>query len=107
MREAILARDEARLRSLALSWPKSRYVRETAETVHSGTLDFDQSRELGDEEVVANLVPIKDVVRCPAQCLPQRVVRAVGLFPAGCVCRRLRFADDASTRTPAEPEHVA
>jgi 3-methyladenine DNA glycosylase/8-oxoguanine DNA glycosylase len=42
-------------------------LRAIAEAVHSGTLDFDRSRELGDEEAVAKLVLIKGVVRWIAE----------------------------------------
>ena len=63
----ILADDPERLRAAAgLSHAKVRYLRSLVEHVISGELELDRLDELGDEDVIAELVAVKGLGRWSA-----------------------------------------
>jgi DNA-3-methyladenine glycosylase II len=65
--QAIVDCEDEILRSAGLSGAKSRSVRHLAEMVHSGTLRLDELSTLADEEVIAQLIPVRGVGRWTAQ----------------------------------------
>ena len=64
---AILDADPEELRGAGLSAAKVAYVRDLAERVVIGELDLTRLAELGDEDVVAELIAIKGVGRWTAE----------------------------------------
>jgi DNA-3-methyladenine glycosylase II len=97
---AVLAKDQAYLRSLGLSGQKSRYIRAIAEAVQSGVLDFDRLRQLDDENAANKLIQIIGVGRWTADAYLMGCEGRTDIFPAGDLALQegLRFADKAETR---------
>ncbi|RED77605.1 MULTISPECIES: DNA-3-methyladenine glycosylase family protein [Cohnella] len=65
--DTVLAADEERLRSAGLSKNKLSYIRNLAERVKEGQLDFAAFGEMDDEEVVRSLTSIKGIGRWTAE----------------------------------------
>ncbi|MBK9171261.1 MAG: DNA-3-methyladenine glycosylase 2 family protein [Bryobacterales bacterium] len=59
--DAVLALDEARLRSLGLSSQKTSYVRDLARRTAEGSLRFGELPALDDETVIARLTAVRGV----------------------------------------------
>jgi DNA-3-methyladenine glycosylase II len=59
--EEILARDESELRSVGLSGPKIRYLKDLALKVSSGQVQFDHLDQLSNEAIVAELTAVKGI----------------------------------------------
>ncbi len=57
--EELLAADEDELRAAGLSRPKIRYLRDLADHVVAGEMDFDSLRALSDEEVSTRITAVK------------------------------------------------
>jgi len=57
--EELLAADEDELRAAGLSRPKIRYLRDLADHVLAGEMDFDSLHALSDEEVSARITAVK------------------------------------------------
>lgn len=65
--DTVLAADEEALRAAGLSRNKLGYIRNVAERVKAGDLDFQAFGELEDEEVVRSLTSIKGIGRWTAE----------------------------------------
>ena len=65
--ENLLPFDFDRLRTLGLSTPKARYIRNLVEHVDSGKLQLDLLQHLDDEEVINQLTAIKGIGRWTAE----------------------------------------
>lgn len=63
----ILAADPEDIRSVGLSRPKVKYLRDLAEHVEDGELNLEALPELGDEDVIAQLTAIKGLGLWTAQ----------------------------------------
>jgi DNA-3-methyladenine glycosylase II len=98
--EAVLAADEAALRSFGLSGQKARYVRNIAEAHASGFIDFDHIAALSDAEAVARLTAIKGVGLWTAETYLLFCEGRLDVFPAGDIALQegLRLADRAPER---------
>lgn len=59
--DEILACDDAELRSVGLSGQKTRYIKDLAEKVLSGSITFDKLDELSNQEIVAELTAVKGI----------------------------------------------
>jgi DNA-3-methyladenine glycosylase II len=59
--EAIIAKDIEELRSVGLSRPKAVYIRDLAERVADGRLEFDKFDSMSNEDVSKELVAVKGV----------------------------------------------
>jgi DNA-3-methyladenine glycosylase II len=64
---AVVAASDEALRGAGLSAAKARSLRDLAERVHGGGLPLDRLHELPDEDVIANLVPVRGIGRWTAQ----------------------------------------
>jgi DNA-3-methyladenine glycosylase II len=65
--EQVLAVTHEQYRSVGLSNAKANYVRNIAQAVHDGSLQFDNFDKMTDEEVIEQLVRIKGVGRWTAE----------------------------------------
>ncbi len=65
--ENLLMLDFERLRTLGLSTPKARYIRNLVELICSGQLRLDTLAELDDEEIIRRLTEIKGIGRWTAE----------------------------------------
>ncbi len=63
----VLACSEDELRGAGLSTSKRRSLLDLASRVHEGVLKLEELRHLGDEEVIAQLVPVHGIGRWTAQ----------------------------------------
>jgi DNA-3-methyladenine glycosylase II len=61
--KALLSFDFDRLRSLGLSTPKARYIRNLVELIDSGQLQLELLQELEDEEIINQLTAVKGIGR--------------------------------------------
>lgn len=80
--EAVLASDDARLRSLGLSRQKTSYVRGLAEAVVSGTLDFDALHKAPDEEAIDTITRLKGLGRWSAEIYLLFAMQRPDVWPA-------------------------
>ena len=97
---AVLALDDAALRSFGLSSQKARYVRAIAQAQLSGAVDFDRLGELSDAAAIAALTTIKGVGPWTAELYLLFAEGRLDAFPAGDLALQegLRLADGADTR---------
>ncbi len=65
--ENLLPVDFDRLRTLGLSSPKARYIRNLVEHVTSGQLQLEHLSELEDEEIITQLTAVKGIGRWTAE----------------------------------------
>jgi DNA-3-methyladenine glycosylase II len=65
--ERLLEADEADLRGAGLSGRKTEYVRDLATHVLSGELELDRLEELGDEEVIEEIVAVRGLGQWTAE----------------------------------------
>jgi 3-methyladenine DNA glycosylase/8-oxoguanine DNA glycosylase len=65
--EALLPFDQERLRTLGLSTPKARYIRNLVELVTSGELQLAHLAQHDDEEVIRQLTLVKGIGRWTAE----------------------------------------
>jgi DNA-3-methyladenine glycosylase II len=65
--EQLLAADEEDLRACGLSGRKTEYVRDLASHVISGELELDRLEELGDEQVIAEIVAVRGLGQWTAE----------------------------------------
>jgi DNA-3-methyladenine glycosylase II len=65
--EEVLRKRKPTLRKAGLSNAKVEFLRDLAQRVKDGRLDFDQIKELSDEDVIANLIEVKGVGRWTAE----------------------------------------
>ena len=65
--ENLLPFDFDRLRTLGLSTPKARYIRNLVEHVSSGQLQLEALIELDDEEIISQLTAVKGIGRWTAE----------------------------------------
>jgi len=65
--EELLAAEEEELRACGLSGRKTEYVRDLASHVLGGELELDRLQELGDEEVIAEIVAIRGLGQWTAE----------------------------------------
>jgi DNA-3-methyladenine glycosylase II len=98
--EAVLALDEAALRSFGLSSQKARYVHAIAEAHLSGVADFDRLPNLSDEQAITALTTIKGVGRWTAELYLLFCEGRLDAFPAGDLALQegLRLAEGAEAR---------
>ena len=79
----LAASSDEELRRVGLSAAKARAVRELGEQVASGALDFDELRELPDDETLARLVALRGVGPWSAHVFMLRELHRPDVFPAG------------------------
>ena len=65
--ETLLPVDFDTLRTLGLSTPKARYIRNLIEHISSGQLQLDQLEALDDEEIITQLTAVKGIGRWTAE----------------------------------------
>ena len=65
--EALLRKRATTLRKAGLSNAKVEFLRDLAKRIKDGRLDFDQIKELPDEDVIADLIEVKGVGRWTAE----------------------------------------
>lgn len=65
--EALLPLEFDHLRTLGLSTPKARYIRNLVEHIHSGKLQLELLSELEDEEIITQLTALKGIGRWTAE----------------------------------------
>ena len=65
--EALLPFEFDHLRTLGLSTPKARYIRNLLEHIYSGTLQLELLPELEDEEIITQLTAVKGIGRWTAE----------------------------------------
>ena len=65
--EQLLEADEADLRGAGLSGRKTEYIRDLAAHVIAGELELDRLDQLGDEEVIAEIVAVRGLGRWTAE----------------------------------------
>jgi DNA-3-methyladenine glycosylase II len=65
--ENLLPVDFDQLRTLGLSTPKARYIRNLVEQIHGEQLQLELLQELGDEEIINQLTAIKGIGRWTAE----------------------------------------
>jgi DNA-3-methyladenine glycosylase II len=65
--EALLRKRATTLRKAGLSNAKVEFLRDLAKRVKDGRLDFDQIKDLSDEDVIAELIVVKGVGRWTAE----------------------------------------
>jgi DNA-3-methyladenine glycosylase II len=65
--EALLRKRATTLRKAGLSNAKVEFLRDLAKRIKDGRLDFDQIRELPDEDVIAELIEVKGVGQWTAE----------------------------------------
>ena len=81
--EALAALDDATLRALGLSGPKTRYARALAEGCASGALDLARLEGLPDEDAIAALVAVKGIGRWTAEVYLLFALGRRDVLPAG------------------------
>jgi DNA-3-methyladenine glycosylase II len=81
--ERLAASSDATLRSIGLSYAKARALRELAQAVVSGELDFETLAALSDDQVLARLVGLRGVGPWSAQVFMLRQLHRPDVFPAG------------------------
>lgn len=59
--EQILACNIEELRSVGISRPKACYIQDLAQKLHDGEIDFTKFDELSNDEIIAELVPVKGI----------------------------------------------
>ena len=64
---ALLPFEVERLRTLGLSTPKARYIRNLVEHIDTGQLQLELLRDLEDEEIINQLVAVKGIGRWTAE----------------------------------------
>ena len=57
----VLSFSDEKLRSIGISWAKVKYLKDLAQKVKNKELAFESLRELGNEEVIAELVKVKGI----------------------------------------------
>jgi len=65
--QGLLPLESDQLRTLGLSTPKARYIRNLVELVCSGQLQLETLADLGDEEIIHQLTAVKGVGRWTAE----------------------------------------
>ena len=98
--QAVLAADDAKLRSFGLSGQKVRYVRAIAEAHLSGAADFDRLPQMPDEAAITALTTIKGVGRWTAELYLLFAEARMDAFPAGDLALQegLRMAEGGAAR---------
>ncbi len=59
--EQILTKDPEELRAIGFSYAKAKYVRDLAQHIVDGKVHFDHLDNLSNEQIVAELVPVKGI----------------------------------------------
>lgn len=80
---ALAELDEGQLRAIGLSGAKARAVREIAEAVLTGRLNFDALAAMPDAEAEATLVALRGIGNWSAQMFLLRALGRPDVFPAG------------------------
>jgi DNA-3-methyladenine glycosylase II len=110
--DGLLALSDEALRGVGLSAAKTRYLRDLAARVASGSLDLSQIHELDDETIIAKLIEVSGIGRWTAEMflmfsLGRDDVLSVGDLGVRQAIGRLygfeREATPAECRTVAEP----
>ena len=78
-----LTLDDAALRAIGFSRQKTRYGRELAQAILSGSLDIDGLARLADESVSAELIKIKGIGAWTANIYLLMVLRRPDIWPRG------------------------
>ena len=86
--EAVLALDEAVLRSYGLSRPKLSYVRHLSQAVLSGTLDIAALKSMTTEDAIAHLTLVKGIGRWSAEVYLMFCEGRLDIFPTGDIALR-------------------
>lgn len=81
--EELLAADEDELRSVGLSRPKIRYLRDLADHVLAGDIDLDSLHALSDEEVSARITAVKGLGRWSADMFLMFYLGRPDVLPVG------------------------
>jgi DNA-3-methyladenine glycosylase II len=80
---AIVAIDDARLRSVGLSGQKVSYLRDLCARLEDGRLNLDELDALGDEEVIARLIAVKGFGRWTAEMFLMFRLHRPDVLPVG------------------------
>jgi DNA-3-methyladenine glycosylase II len=102
----LLAAEEGELRSVGLSRQKLSYVRNLAERVESGTLNFDRLTDLPDDEVRERLTAVKGIGRWSADMFLLRELGRPDVLPSGDVGIRNAVQRTYSLPAPPTPAEV-
>jgi DNA-3-methyladenine glycosylase II len=108
--EQLLAAETDALRGAGLSRAKVVYLRSLAEHVLDGSLELDRLEELGDDEVLAELVAVKGLGQWTAQMFLMFQLGRPDVLPVGDLgIRRAaeRLYGVGELPTPAELERIA
>jgi DNA-3-methyladenine glycosylase II len=108
--EAVLALDPAKLRELGLSRQKIAYIRDLAERVVGGGIDFTAMERMSDEEVMANLTEVKGIGVWTVHMFLIFALRRTDVMPVGDLGLRAairRAYGLEAMPSPAEVEEMA
>jgi len=103
--ERFLALSEAELRVIGLSRPKIRYLRELAEAITTGRLDFRRLHRLPDEAAVALLISFNGIGRWTAEIYLLFALQRLDVWPADDLA--LQVAVQRLKRLTARPGRAA
>ncbi|MGI8858599.1 MAG: DNA-3-methyladenine glycosylase family protein [Rubrobacteraceae bacterium] len=100
--EELLAADEDELRAAGLSRPKIRYLRDLAEHVLAGEMDFDALHAFSDEEVAERITAVKGLGRWSADMFLMFHLGRPDVLPVGDL--GIRRAVERAYDLPAMPD---
>jgi DNA-3-methyladenine glycosylase II len=99
---AVLALEEETLRGAGLSTAKARAIRELAARVHSRELDLEGLKQHGDDEVMAQLLPVRGIGNWTAHMFLMFGLGRLNVLPVGDM--GLRAAVQEHYRLPDLPD---
>lgn len=80
---AVVAAEIEALRTAGLSASKVRYLKDLAEKTHSGQLRFGDYHDMGDEEVIADLIVVNGIGRWTAEMFLMFSLGRLDVLPVG------------------------
>ncbi len=81
--EAILKIDDAKLRSVGISWAKVKYIKDLAGKAADGTLQLAKLASLADDEVIEHLTQVKGIGRWTAEMILMFALGRPDVFSLG------------------------
>jgi DNA-3-methyladenine glycosylase II len=105
----ILARDDADLRTVGLSGKKTRYIKDLAQHVIDGTVDFSNLDEGTNDEIVAELTKVKGVGEWTVHMFLLFCMGRLDVLPVGDLGIKNAIAKlyDINSPTPADISRIA
>jgi DNA-3-methyladenine glycosylase II len=107
---SFLTLEDAQLKVIGFSWQKTRYGRELASAVLSGTLDLDALHALPDDAVRAQLTTVKGIGQWTTDIYLLMALRRPDVFPKGDLALLIaahRLFELPARPTPLELEAMA